>query len=105
VLDLTPTFIQEVVGDIVGVGFEPGRDEVRLRADPTSFNCVATSDQVDKALELRGTPVRALLIQADNKTRLLRLGRPDDPPFVPSEEDVEQHLFKRWHELLTRLAK
>lgn len=97
-------YIQEVVGDIVGVGFEPGRPEVRLKADTATLACAATNEQVEHALNLRGEPVRALVVQSD-KTKLLRLGRPDDPPFVPTEQDEEEHLFKRWHELLSRLAK
>lgn len=98
-------FIREVVGNVVGVGFEPGRSEVRIKGEgpPTAFDAEPT--QVETALELRHENVRSLGVHANKHTRLLRLNRANEARVALSPEMVEEHIFKKWSGVFARLAK
>jgi len=101
--------LDEVVGSIMGVSFDPSRLEVRLQ-DPKSkrtLACSATEALVSKAVELRAVPVRALMVQHAGKLRLLRLCPADvgDDAIRPATEAYDAALWGRWDDLLQRFAQ
>jgi hypothetical protein len=93
-------------GSIVGVGFEPGTSEVRIKPDEgeVTLRLLATTELVERALELRGSPVRGLAVRSKD-ARLLRLSALDTPQFVLTPELREKYLFQRWDGLLKILAQ
>jgi hypothetical protein len=97
--------LREHEGVIVGVGFEPGRTEVRLRTDSSSPNLDATSEQVDMALTMRKGKVRVLGVNDGKRTRLLRLIDAAKPRFAMTDADVEEQIYRRWSGVLARLAR
>jgi hypothetical protein len=95
-------FLIEIVGRIIGVGFEPGRAEVRVKSeDGTQATVPATAKQVQQALDHRSSVVRLLVLKNGLKTRLLRMEDTELPRFRP---DPEKYLFVKWDNLLKKLA-
>jgi len=92
----------EVVGNIVGVGFDPGRNEVRLKYADRQLTLSATASQVDRALLLRHAEVRILAMISEPHSRLLRIQDAETEWSIPPREDA---VFKRWDGLLGRLAQ
>jgi hypothetical protein len=98
-----PPFLTEIVGRIIGVGFEPGRPEIRLKSEDGAHATVpATAKQVEKALDHRTALVRVLILKNGAKTRLLRM---EDTSVVRFRPDPEKYLFEKWGKLLQRLAQ
>jgi len=95
--------IVEYFGDIIGVGFEPGRLEVKMKPEMVpAVTLAATSDQVDSALGLRHTKVRAVTVVQGNLHRLLIL---QDAASPLNHSTREAAIFERWNGALARLAK
>ena len=97
-------FLSRVVADIVGVGFEPGKTEVRLRTEAGAMTCSATTEQVELALQLRNTKVQAMVVSA-KKTRLLWIKSHDAPLPAFSAQQQDELLFGKWDDLLAKLAR
>lgn len=97
----------EFVALVVGVGFEPGRTEVRLKGlkSPNPIAYSATSEQVEKAITYRNSYVRALAVRGGGRNRLLGLWPADQAIPIPDPEKAEEYLFEKWKELLRRLAQ
>lgn len=95
-----------VDGVVVGVGFEPGRPEVRVRAEATNRTIVfvSTPERVEAALKLRNAPVRAQAVAIDGKLKLLSIRGADDTLPPVTSERVQELVFDKWHELLKKLA-
>jgi hypothetical protein len=98
-------YLKELEGYVVGVGFEPGKPEVRIKTEAMTTSLVSTSEAVDHALNLRNDRVRTLSVHIASRARLIGLNRSTDPRFVFTPEAVEEHIFKRWDVLLERLAQ
>jgi hypothetical protein len=98
-------FIREIDGNVVGVGFEPGRSEIRIKGEGPVTAFDADAAQVEKALELRHEQVRTLGVHANKHTRLLRLTRTSEPRFTATPDMIEEHIFKKWSGVFARLAK
>lgn len=96
----------ELEGEVTGLGFEPGRAEVRLLSGERRYTCAATSEQVEKALSLRGEPVRAmLLLRGQRSVRLLWIRRASErTPELSLKEEVDR-VAAQWDEALRELAK
>lgn len=96
-------YLQEVTGMVSGVGFDPGKDEVRLKTDDaTNVTALASEQHVNRALELRHQKVRALVIQSEvTGTRLLTLA--DAESERPNYSD-EIYIFEKWGRTLQELA-
>lgn len=96
-------YLQEIVGMVTGVGFDPGRDEVRLKSDDAQqVTAVADVQQVNKALGLRHEKVRALVLQQPELgARLLRLTESESRRDVYSEDE---YIFGRWDRAFQELA-
>lgn len=95
----------EFAGNVIGVGFEPGKSEVRVRTlHNEHLQLLASTTLVERALVLRGGVVRGLAVRR-KEARLLRLDAEGDEPFTLTNEGAERYIFGRWDELLTRLAK
>jgi hypothetical protein len=105
--DLPPDlpYLKEIEGYVVGVGFEPGKPEVRIKGEMITTSLASVPETVDQALEMRHDRVRALSVHIANRARLIALSRSSDPRFVFTPEAVEEHIFKRWDVLLGRLAQ
>lgn len=97
--------LKELEGYIVGVGFEPGKPEVRIKSETMTTSLSTNELVVDQALKLRHDRVRSLSVHIANRARLIRLSHTSEerPAFTP--EAVEEYIFKRWDGLLERLAK
>jgi hypothetical protein len=97
--------LKEMEGHLVGVGFEPGKPEVRIKTDTMTTSLTSVPEAVDRALELRNDKIRTLSVHVASRARLISLNRSSDPRFVFSADAVEKHIFGRWDALLERLAK
>ena len=87
----------------MGVGFEPGKNEVRIKSDDGHhLTLTATALHVENALELRSAPIRAIAVMQESGPRLLRLQEAGTGWSVPSRDEA---IFKRWDGLLRRLAQ
>jgi hypothetical protein len=94
--------LSEIVADVIGVGFEPGRSEVRLKYNDRQLTVSATPLQVEQALELRHSKVRVLALISEAQCKLLRVQEAELPWSSPSRERA---VFGRWDGLLRRLAQ
>lgn len=98
-------FLKEMEGNVVGVGFEPGKNEIRIRTENnSSVTLAAAPGQVERALEIRHEKVRTLSVHDGGKSRLIRLTDSRAPKFEVTREVEEEYIFGRWNDLLTRLA-
>lgn len=100
-----PPFLREVDGSIIGVGFEPGKSEVRVKGDTGIASFDASDEQVEMALAVRKENIRSLGVYDGKHTRLLRIVKASEPRFEPTNEAIEEHIFKRWEGVFARLAK
>jgi hypothetical protein len=103
-----PSFLPslvEVEGSVVGVGFEPGRTEVRIKTEAIAPSLDATDEQVESALQMRKARVRALGVHDGKRARLLKIARARDPKFKVTPEAIEEHIFKRWAGVFEKLSK
>jgi hypothetical protein len=97
--------LRTIEANIIGVGFEPGRNEVRVRTDTNPFmTLAAASEDVDKSLQMRHEKVRAILVEA-KKSRLIGIRRASDPKFQFNAETARKHIFEKWGNVLKALAK
>ncbi len=99
-----PSFVQ-CEGSIVGVGFEPGRSEVRIKSDIAIPSLDATDVQVETALNMRRSKVRVLGVYDGKRARLLQMARTRDPKFKVTPEAIKEHIFDRWAEAFEQLSK
>src|SRR5271157_3534727 len=88
--------LREIDGNIIGVGFEPGRSEVRVKGETATASFDASDDQVEMALTIRKENVRSLGVHDGRRTRLLLITKASAPRFKITDEAVEEHIFKRW---------
>jgi len=96
-------YVVEIIGRVIGVGFDPGRSEVRFKAKEEQVTVPATPVQVQKALDYRSAEVRALILRhGPFKSRLLKL---EDATLPRTRGDRETYIFKKWDGLLQRLAQ
>jgi hypothetical protein len=95
-------YLCEYTGKIVGVGFEPGRAEVRIKTEDSHAILAATPKQVEAALELRHSQVHVLAVCYGDNRRLLILREVGLPIYRPTQQEG---IFKRWASLLERLAQ
>jgi hypothetical protein len=95
----------ELEGSVVGVGFEPGRSEVRVKSEGTTQFLDAADQQVEKALQMRKRTIRALGVHNGKRGRLLKIDPASTPRFKVTPEAVEEHIFRRWNGVFERLAK
>ena len=94
--------LAEVVGSVIGVGFEPGRNFVRIKGENGEITLSASAESVNKALEMRASDVRALYVLQDDSQKLLHLDRPSE---ARQRLDVDEFVFRKWHSVLERLAQ
>jgi hypothetical protein len=99
-----PSLVQ-YEGSIVGVGFEPGRSEVRIKSDTATPSLDATDTQVDMALQMRRAKIRVLGVHDGKRSRLLQMARARDPKFKMTPEAVKEHIFDKWAEAFEQLSK
>jgi hypothetical protein len=97
--------LREVTGSIVGVGFDPGRSEVRVKGEGSTSSFDALGEQVEAALAIRKEIARSLGVHEGRRTRLLRIEKASEPRFAVTREAIEEHIFKRWDGVFARLAK
>jgi hypothetical protein len=95
-------YIAHFVGHIVGVGFEPGRSEVRVKADSSTLTFTAESRLVEAALHLRHIKIQAVAVTTAGTYRLLIL-QPADTPIATSTR--AEAVYDRWQAVLKRLAQ
>ncbi|MGH9327609.1 MAG: hypothetical protein ACRD2B_13125 [Terriglobia bacterium] len=99
--------LREMEGSVIGVGFAPGKTEVRIRSvsGAASASIDANDTQVDNALRLRRNVTRVLGVDDGTHMRLLRIEPAGAHRFDASPEAVEEHIFKRWEAVFSRLAE
>lgn len=99
---LSLPYLEEITGMVTGVGFDPGRDEVRIKTDDaTHVTALAVVDQVEKALTLRHEKVRALLLHSEVGAKLLTLA--DNESRRPTFSE-ERYIFEQWDHAFKVLA-
>ncbi len=94
-------YVVEYTGKVVGVGFEPGKPEVRIKTEDTSVAFLATPKQVDTALKLRFTTVRIIAVVQGTSHRLLIL---KDSQLPINKSTRTAAVYERWDSVLRRLA-
>jgi hypothetical protein len=95
-------YLAEYIGQVVGIGFEPGKSEVRIKTDTTTVTVDATADQANKALELRHSSVRVVAVIQGKTARLLML---QDAHAPINRATREAAIFARWDGVLRKLAQ
>ena len=95
-------YLSEIIGKVIGVGFEPGGNWVRIRGGDGDVTVQSDSDAVNRALEMRDTDVRVLYVAKGDQRRLLRM---DDPSQPSPRLDVDEHVFNKWHSVIEALAQ
>jgi hypothetical protein len=99
-------YLQELTGNIVGVGFDPGRSEVRVKPEGGNVaNISATNEEVDRAIDVRHEKVRTLAIHTSKGMRLISLKRASEPRAAFDPETARRQIDERWREVLRELAK
>ena len=101
----TLPYLVELEGRVIGVGFEPGRNFVRVKSSGASgseMTFAATPEQVMGALEIREGDVRVLALIHEPNKRLLRLQRRTDQRV---RLNATEYIFEKWQGLLERLAQ
>ncbi len=94
-----------VDGRITGVGFPPGKPEVRVRFARYSAHFSATPGQVDEALALREKVAEIAAVVIGKNGRLLAVREAGTELRQLSNEQRVEALFARWDGLLRRLAR
>lgn len=97
-------YLMQLEGEVVGVGFEAERPEVRILMGTKRYNCTATLRQVDQGIALRGKVVRALVL-AGTESRLLWIRSADELGPCADVRKREDYIFEAWAGTLARLAK
>lgn len=93
-------------GSIVGVGFDPGRSEIRLKPESGSVSSTgATQDDVERALQMRHEKVRILTVHTTKGTRLISLKRASEPQSELDPARMKRQIFDRWGNVLRALSK
>lgn len=96
-------YLTEFVASVTGVGFEPGRNQIRFQMENKQDLTVgATAGQVDFALENRSSSVRVLILEFPEVRKLLRIQLETEDPIRLS---TETYILSRWDGLLQRLAR
>jgi hypothetical protein len=95
-------YLASYKGSVIGVGFEPGRFEVRIRTRTGPIVLLATAEQVEMALKLRRAEIIARAVVENARNRLLFI-QPSDLPLNRSTR--ESAIYDRWRVLLSRLAQ
>ncbi|MCY1075184.1 hypothetical protein [Archangium lansingense] len=96
----------KVMGLVVGVTFgEPLRYEVRFAPyEGQILSLAATAELVEQAVSLRNQAAEAMTLTGDNP-RLLWIRSADVPSPMMTAEEREDHIFRKWEELLRRLSQ
>lgn len=94
----------KVVGDVLGVGFEPGQCIVSVKAGNKAWRCTATSKQVDSAIRLRGAPVELAVLDGE-KPSVVWIRALGAPAALPTTDETIEHLHTSWEQTLTVLAR
>ena len=96
-----------MTGIVVGVGFDPGKNEIRIKhpEGKTTFAFTATQDQVNAAIQHRGQLVRVQVVVGATHNRVLRIAAVDAPRYEPTTEDRERLIFDKWRGVLSVLAQ
>lgn len=102
-LDL-PSFL-ELEGDLIGVGFDPGRSEVRLKGEASTVALDANEQQVNTALNMRNRTIRVLGVQDGKRARLLRITLASSARYKVTPEAVEENIYRKWSGVFARLSK
>jgi hypothetical protein len=101
-------YLRRMVGHVVGVNFEP-LHEIRIAPESgqPELAIPATKEQVAQAvdLSLRRSAVQVMIAADDKQTRLLWIREAQAPVHRLTEEEREEHIFRKWEELLRRLSR
>lgn len=97
--------IIRVNGVVTSVGFEPGASFIVLKTNKSrSLKCSATSQQVDEAIQLRGSDIVAVVLDGE-KPSLIWLRSAERIMQPPSVEATLRYADAQWGRTLEALAK
>ena len=99
-------FLVKSEGSITGLGFEPGKNEIRFKShsDGQEFQLSATPEQVNKALSLRGQTVTIMILKG--KTRKLLWLKPSEPePMSRTHDQKVAYILGKWGAVLRKFAE
>ncbi len=97
-------FLREYAGNIVGIGFEPGKSEVRVKTASAVTAIEALPSDIERALSLRNQPVQALAVHNAKGSRLLVLGS-EIKREKPDLKRASSAIFDQWGAVFAELAK
>ena len=90
--------------EIVGVGFAPGKQYLRLRTDEGVKEFTCHEESLTVAWGLRGRGVRAL-VNEDAATQVVWLREREVDHAAPSDVAAGAHVLARWDAVLRELAR
>ena len=73
-------YLTDTVGKVIGVGFEPGRNFVRIRGLDGEVTMRSDPEAVNSALEIRDTDVRIMYVGTGRPETLVAPGRSIQTP-------------------------
>lgn len=95
------TTLSKWQGRITGVGFEPGKFEVKIKgSEGAQMTALSTEAQVNSALKMRSGQVEALTLTNADGTRLLILENEETRVKRPTLDDI----FAKWGDTYRALA-
>ena len=96
-------YLRKIEGDIVAVGFEPGKTFVSIKSKNKIWRGKSSQEDVEKAFSLRGAKVAAQLLIQEKICKLLWISAENkQPTSTPEERSISHH--EKWGKLLKRLA-
>jgi hypothetical protein len=95
-------YLSNTVGKVIGVGFEPGRNLIRIKGLDGEVTMSSDPEAVNSALGMRDTDVRIMYVGTGDQRRLLRL---DDPSQPRTSLDVDEFVFNKWASVIETLAE
>lgn len=97
-----PLVLLQALGSVIGIGFEPGRPEVRVKGDGVTVTATANDKQIEKAIHFRGSEVFALAVASPEGTRLISLKTAEERE--ERRNKATEAIFEKWRGAFEALA-
>lgn len=105
-----PCVFEKIQGHIVQVGFDPGKQKIKIKCHKTKreIEGIADKELVEKAISFRNTNIKALFVKTNkrfNKNRCLWIKDTNEQVCKMNQEEKKEYILKRWGNVLDRLSK
>lgn len=97
--------LKHIEGFIIGVGFEPGSYEIKIKNQDEIVSGYATDTLVQKALLLRGIHVHSLLVGRSNQLKYLWIKKIEEKVECGTNKECINQIIIQWDNVLRRLSQ